>query len=138
MLVLWRIRLRRWQSLRFLKGNPKLRFLLPFRSDLGVDLRDVVAALGDGLRPAFESCVDLRNFGVGILERVDPVPLGWQPVATQIFRMFGLKVADRQRARQNGHIHPAFPNATAQLPDHNRVLPSTDAPPKLEQSHAGV
>ena len=46
-----------------------------FRGDLAVDLFGVKAALGDGLGAGFEAGLDLGDFGIGVLQGIDPVPL---------------------------------------------------------------
>jgi len=51
-----------------------------FGSDFAVDLFCVIAALGNGLGAGFEPCLDLSDFGIGILQGINPIPFGGEPV----------------------------------------------------------
>jgi len=72
------------------KVETQRAFAGAFRRDIAVDLFCVVAAFGDGLRAGFEACLDLCNFCIGVLQRIDPVPFRRQPIDSEELAAVGL------------------------------------------------
>jgi hypothetical protein len=64
--------------------EPELAFTLALGGNLAIDLLSVIAALGNRLRAGLQPRFDLIDLGIGILQRIDPIPFGGQPVGTEV------------------------------------------------------
>jgi len=82
----------------------------------------VIAALGDGLGAGLQPSLDLRDFGIGVLQRIDPVPFGGQPVAGEKLGTAAIIAGQFQGSGQYGGIHEPPPDRAAKLEDHGLRL----------------
>lgn len=120
------------------EGEAKLTLAHTVCGDLGIDLIGVIAALGERLRPALESRLDLFDLGAGVLQRIDPVPFGRQPGTAEMNAPLLFVIGQGERARNDRRIEPARPDPSTDLPDHDRVLVGLDAAAKFEERQPRV
>ena len=92
--------LRNWSSWRRAGSKTQPHLPLPplVRGNLRVHLVRVIAAFSQRLTTALEARLDLLDFGARVLLRIDPVPLGRQPVAAEVVAAPLLVIGQRQGA----------------------------------------
>ena len=74
---------------------------IAFAGNFRVDLLGVIASFGNGLGTGFQACFNLGDLGIGVLPRIDPIPLRWQPIADEIFCAAAVIARQTQRVRQD-------------------------------------
>src|ERR1700754_105522 len=66
------------------KGEAKMRLACAVGGNGGVHFLDVVATLGNRLAAALEAGSDLLDLGARVLQGIDPIPFGREPIAREV------------------------------------------------------